>query len=90
MTVRPLKGLAALNAAAVQTAPALHVLPIGDIPAVMLTVREVAESTRLPYDHILAAIHDGRLRSYQGSKSYAIPVSELAVIESWAVYQSSA
>ncbi len=86
MTARRLKGLDALRDAvvAVETASTVQVLYINGIPRCGFTVKEVAETFHLPYKRILAEIHAGRLRAIRGSRDLVIPVSELAVIESWA------
>lgn len=85
MSTRKIRGLDAIRNAAVQAAPAIHVLPIGDIPSVCLTAKEVAAATRLSYDRILGEIHAGRIEVIPGGQQFVIPVDQLAVIRSWAV-----
>lgn len=85
MTDRRLRGLDAIRDAAAESAPAIHVLNVGDIPSVCLTAREVAAATRLSYDRILDEIHAGRIEVIPGGQQFVIPVDQLAVIRSWAV-----
>jgi hypothetical protein len=86
---RPLRrGLAAIKNAAdnVEPAASVQVLYINGLPRCGFSVREVAETWHLPYKRILAEIDAGRLRAIKGGRDYVIPVSELAVIASWANY----
>jgi excisionase family DNA binding protein len=84
VTSRRLKGLDAIAGAAVEAAPAIHVLILDGIPRTGLTVTEVAEITRLSRDRIYDEIHAGRIAVIRGGSGYIIPVSQLAAIESWA------
>jgi hypothetical protein len=91
MSTRRLKGLDAIRDATVESAPALHVLNIGDIPCGALTVREAAEFTRLPAHWIRARIREGRIRVISESlREYVIPLAEIPKILDWAEYVNTA
>lgn len=90
-TPRRLKGLDALRDAAVETAPALHVLNIGDITVGALTVKEAAVFTRLPYRWLHDRIHEGRIRVIsEGLREKVIPLSEIPKILDWATHENTA
>jgi hypothetical protein len=80
------KGLEAVHAAAVEAAPAIHVLILDDVPRTALTTKEVAEITGMPYTRILREIRAGRIRVITGSQQYVIPITELIEINKWADY----
>lgn len=86
MTTRNRKGLDAIRDAAVQAAPAIHVLILNDVPRTALSTTEVAEITGMPYGRILAEIRAGRIRVITGGRNYVIPVTELIEINKWADY----
>lgn len=86
MTTRNRKGLDAIRDAALQAAPAIHVLMLDDMPRIGLTCREVAEITGMPYSRIIREIHAGRIRVITGGNAFVIPVSELVEINKWADY----
>jgi len=90
-TPRRLKGLDALRDAAVETAPALHVLNVGEIPRTALTVREVSLSTGLPYRWLHDRIHEGRIRVIsEGLREKVIPLAEIPKILDWATHENTA
>lgn len=72
--------LDALRDAAVQAAPAIHVLVLDGIPRISLKTSEVVAVTGLHQRWVLAEIKAGRIRAITGGKEFVIPVGELAGI----------
>lgn len=86
MTARRTRGLDVVRDCAVETPPAIHVLILDGIPRVSLRTSEVAACTGIPVRTVQSLVNEGRIRHIGLTREYVIPVSELAVITSWADY----
>lgn len=88
MTSR-LKGLDALNDAAIKATPAIYVITIEGIPRTGLYISEVAKITRLSEKRVRQEIQAGRIKVITGGNALIVPVSEIPVIMSWAQYDTA-